>query len=127
MPLFWTEFVGICCSDPEAEKRWWISSFACQECPVPEDWDDSLASDVALCLPGNEAPTILLRDRRHVLAFGGSVEDERALVFCSHIRKARGFLQERGVPMGPTQAVGGAEFFEIRDPEGREIEIRTEP
>ncbi|WP_321473845.1 hypothetical protein [uncultured Paludibaculum sp.] len=127
MPLFWTEFVWIPCSDLAAQKRWWILSFDCKECPVPQDWDDPLPLDVALRLPGHDAPTILLRDRREVQRAGGQPATERALIFCANLKKARGFLQERGAQPGPTQSGGGTEFFELFDPESNAIEICKEP
>lgn len=127
MPLFWTEFVSLRCSDPAAVKRWWISSFDCKECPVPKDCDDPLPSDIALRLPGSDEATILIRNRRDEPEWAAGGADERALIFCSNVNKARAFLQERGAQPGPVQAGGGAEFFEVTDPESHVIEICTEP
>lgn len=86
-----------------------------------------MPSDIALRLPGCEVPTILLRDRRYEPEYPGGTAGERPLIFCSNVRKAHSFLQERGADPGPVQSGGGAEYFELQDREGNLIEVCTEP
>jgi hypothetical protein len=56
MPLFYTESVTLDYSDIEGAKRWWIEAFDCHVTKVPSDWDCPLPSDIALQLPGHDAP-----------------------------------------------------------------------
>jgi hypothetical protein len=49
------------------------------------------------------------------------------IIFCSKLKKAHEYLRGRGAAAGPIQDSGGAEFFEVRDPEGNVIEICKEP
>jgi hypothetical protein len=48
-------------------------------------------------------------------------------IFCDKLKKAREHLSSRCVLAGPIQDRGDMHFFEIRDSEGRLIEIRKEP
>jgi catechol 2,3-dioxygenase-like lactoylglutathione lyase family enzyme len=123
MALFSTDSLVLEYADLEAGKRWWIGVFACKPVRVPADWDCSLPSDVALTLPGDQRPTILLRDRAKREQAGFAAPDECPILFCSRIEKAHEALRGHG----PIQELGGARFFEIRDPEGHAIEISTEP
>ena len=100
---FWTESVALCCSDPAAEKRWWIESFSCEETKVPEDWDCTLPADVALKLPGNDEPAILLSDRAEVRDAGYERSNERTIIFCAKLAKAHEWLRARGADAGPIQ------------------------
>jgi hypothetical protein len=104
-----------------AAKDWWIQSFDCREVGVPQDWDATAPSDVALKLPGHDRPTILLRDRSEC-----ERPLDRAILFCSKIQKAREYLLGRGVAAGPILQVGGTDFFEVRDLEDQVIEICRE-
>jgi hypothetical protein len=60
MDLFQTDSRVLCNSNVQAAKQWWIASFDCKPTAVPPDWDDPLPSDVALKLPGDAEPSILL-------------------------------------------------------------------
>ncbi|MGC4048816.1 MAG: hypothetical protein QM757_04755 [Paludibaculum sp.] len=51
---------------------------------------------------------------------------ERPLLFSSSLKKARKFLQDRGVQPGIVQSDGGTEFFELQDLEGNTIEVCKE-
>jgi len=127
MRLFWTDSIALCCANVVAAKKWWIDSFGCKEASVPLDWDNSLPSDVALTLPGDDEPTILLSDRAEVEAAGYDRANGHVIIFCSKPTKAHEHLQRKGVAAPPIQHTGGTEFFEVRDPEGNAIEICKEP
>jgi hypothetical protein len=60
MGLFRTHSVALSYSNVEAAQQWWIDTFGCKVVRVPQDWDNPLPSDVALTLPGDSEPTILL-------------------------------------------------------------------
>jgi len=94
---------------------------------VPPDWDEPLPSDVALKLPGDDQPAILLRDREQREQARFAPPDDRPVLFCTKIEKAHEYLRNRGPAPGPIQELGGARFFEIRDPEGHAIEICSAP
>ncbi len=53
--------------------------------------------------------------------------EDRPILFTGKIEKAYEYLRSRGPVPGAIQELGGARFFEIRDPEGHTIEICTEP
>ncbi len=115
--------VVLCYSNVEAGKRWWIEAFDCKQVPVPADWENTGPSDIALKLPGDEEPTILLSSRE-----GSDLESRTVpIIFCSKLKKAQEVLRNRGVTVGPIQDGGDTQFFEIRDSEGNVIEICTEP
>jgi len=125
MALFYTEFLELVCSDIQAEKQWWISTFDCKETRLPE-WDGPLPSDIALRLPGANAPTILLRDAADA-RLAQYEPSSHPLLFCPNLPKAHEHLSRRNLTAGPIQDSGGAQFFEVHDPEGHAIEICTEP
>jgi hypothetical protein len=110
----------------EVEKQWWIMTFDCREVDVPEDWDDILPSDVALKLPGSDQPTIALSDKAEVQSAGYERSNDHPMVCCTNVKKAYETLLGRGATPGPIQESGGAQFFEIGDPEGNIIEICEE-
>ena len=127
MPLFWTDSTALCCSDVVAVRKWWIESFECKQAKVPADWDCILPSDVALTLPGHDAPAILLNDWAEVRNAGYERSNDHLIIFCRKLKKAHEHLRSRGVAAGPIQETAGTEFFEVRDPEGNVIEICKQP
>lgn len=127
MPLFYTEFLPLVCSDIQTEKQWWIEVFDCRATKVPLDWDCPLPSDVALKLPGSDQPTILLSDKAEVERAGYDRQNDHLLIFCSDLKKAHEYFRNGQTAVGPIQGGGGTQFFEIRDPEGNVIEICKEP
>jgi hypothetical protein len=94
---------------------------------VPADWDDRLSSDVALTLPGEDVPKILLSDWAEVRQAGYERSNGHAMLFCTKLKKAHEYLRGRGATVGPIQEGGGTEFFEVQDPEGNAIEVCKEP
>jgi hypothetical protein len=66
MGLFYADSVVLRYSNIEAAKQWWIATFGCKVMRVPPDWDNPLPSDVALTLPGDSQPTILLSAQSEV-------------------------------------------------------------
>ena len=127
MPLFSTDSIVLCCSDVAFCEKWWIDSFGCKRARVPADWDCILPSDVALTLPGQDAPAVLLNDWAEVRKAGYQRSNDRLTIFCSNLKKAHEYLRSRGAAAGAIQENGGTEFFEVRDPEGNVIEICKEP
>lgn len=128
MSLFRTDSLVLSYSDVEAAKRWWIATFDCKAVKIPADWDNPLASDVALKLPGYDEPTILLNSRAELEAAGFDASGTAVpILFCDKLEKAQDHLSSRGVMAGPIQADTETEFFEIRDLEGNTIEICKEP
>lgn len=94
----------------------------------PEDWDNPLPSDVALTLPGDSEPTIVLSAQSEVAqARFDRPSPVATSIFCDKLKKAHEHLSSRGVLAGPIQDRGDMRFFEIRDPEGHLIEICKEP
>jgi hypothetical protein len=95
---------------------------------VPQDWDNPLPSDVALTLPGDSEPTILLSAQPEVeqARFDRS-SPVTTVIFCDKLKKAHEHLASRGVLPGPIQDGGDMQFLEIRDTEGHLIEICKEP
>ena len=104
-----------------------MRSFGCKNAKVPPNWDCTLPSDVALQLPGDDVPTILLSDWNEVRSAGYERSNDHPILFCGNLTKARELLQREGAVPGPVQQSGGTEFFEIRDAEGNIIEICKEP
>ena len=128
MALFYTDSVTLAYANVEAAKLWWIDAFDCKVVSVPSDWDCTLPSDVALQLPGHDAPTILLNSRAEVEQAGFDRPSPVASVmFCNKLNKGYDHLTSRGVLLGPIQDGGDTRFFEIRDPEGNLIQICKEP
>jgi hypothetical protein len=112
----------------EGAKQWWIQTFGCKQAKVPSDWDETLPSDVALTLPGEEEPAILLSDRSEVEARHLDRSDPKVpIIFTTKLSKAHDHLSARGVLAGPVQEDGETRFFEITDPEGKVLEICEEP
>jgi hypothetical protein len=126
MALFRTDSLVVCYSNLEAAKQWWIETFDCKPAKVPEDWDNRLPSDIALKLPGDSEPTILLCDRAEVQKAGFERQNDHPIVFSDKLKKAREYLLSKGKAAGPIQGGGGPEFFEIRDSESNVIEICKE-
>ena len=126
MALFRTEAFALCCSNLDVEKRWWVEVFGCKQVKLP-DWDDPLPSDVALKLPGEDEPSILLSDRAEAQQAGFERVNGHTVIFCDKLKKAYEYLEGKGVTPGPIQDGGGTQFFEVRDPEGNVIEICKEP
>jgi len=128
MPLFYTDSVTLAYSDVESAKRWWIETFGCKLANVPSDWDCPLPSDVALQLPGQDAPTILLNAKAEVEQAGYDRPSSLAsVIFCEKLKKGHEQLASRGVLVGPIQDGGDTQFFEIRDTEGNVIQVCKEP
>jgi len=128
MPLFYTDSVTLAYADVEAAKRWWVDVFDCKVVSVPSDWDCPLPSDVALQLPGHDAPTILLNSEAEVEQAGFDRPSSVAsVIFCNKLEKGHDHLMSRGVLAGTIQDGGDTQFFEIRDTEGNVIEICKEP
>jgi hypothetical protein len=93
---------------------------------VPANWDDPLPSDVALRLPGDDEPTILLCDKREVQNAGFEPINQHPLLFSSKLKKAPEHLISKGSAPGLIQDAGGKQFFEVQDTEGNLIEICEE-
>jgi hypothetical protein len=128
MPLFYTDSVALAYSNIETAKRWWIDAFDCKAVKVPSDWDCPLPSDVALQLPGHDAPTILLSSKAEIEQAGFDRPMLVAsVIFCGKLKKGDEHLASRGILAGPIQDGGDTEFFEVRDTEGNLIEICNEP
>jgi hypothetical protein len=128
MPLFYTDSLTLAYSDVESAKRWWTDAFGCKVAKAPSDWDCPLPSDVALQLPGHEAPTILLNAKAEVEQAGYDRPSSSASVlFCEKLKKGHEQLASRGVLVGPIQDGGDTQFFEIRDTEGNVIQVCKEP
>ena len=128
MPLFYTDSVTLDYSDIEGAKRWWIEAFDCHLTKVPSDWDCPLPSDIALQLPGHDAPTILLNAKAEVEQAGFDRPSPVAsVIFCNKLQKGHEHLTNHGVLPGPIQDGGDTQFFEIRDSEGHVIQICKEP
>ena len=94
---------------------------------VPPDWDNRLPSDVALQLPGDHEPTILLSDRAEAERAGF----DRSLsvvpvIFSDKLGRAHDHLSRRGVVVGPIQGDATPHFFEVHDIEDNVIEICEE-
>ena len=95
---------------------------------MPPDWDNPLPSDIALKLPGDAAPTILLNDRAEVQQTGFDRSSPVVpVIFSDKLKNAHEQLSSRGVLAGPIQDNGETQFFEVRDIEGNVIEICKEP
>jgi len=128
MPLFYTDSVTLAYSDVEGAKRWWMDAFGCKVAKVPSDWDCPLPSDVALQLPGHDAPTILLNAKAEVEQAGYERPSSLAcVIFCGKLKKGHEQLSSLGVLVGPIHDGGDTQFFEIRDTEGNVIQVCKEP
>jgi hypothetical protein len=128
MALFRTDSVTLCYSNVDEAKQWWMNAFDCKQTRVPPDWDNPLAFDVALKLPGDDAPTILLSDRAEVKQAGFERSSSGVpVIFSDKLKKAHQQLSSRGVLAGPIQTDSDTEFFEVTDIEANVIEICKEP
>ena len=128
MGLYRADSVALSYSNVEAAKQWWIDTFGCKVVRVPQDWDNPLPSDVALTLPGDSEPTILLSAQSEVAqARFDRPSPVATSIFCDKLKKAHEHLSSREVLAGPIQDGGVMQFFEIRDPEGHLIEVCKEP
>ena len=109
--------------------HWWIDAFDCRVMTkVPSDWDCPLPSDVALQLPGHDAPTILVSSRAEVEQAGfDRPSPVSSVIFCNKLNKGHEHLTNPGVLAGPIKDGGDMQFFEVRDTEGNLIEICKEP
>ncbi|MCW5965132.1 MAG: hypothetical protein KIT83_13920 [Bryobacterales bacterium] len=126
MQMFWTDSVVLPCSDVNATMDWWIRHFDCKRVPVPSDWDSTLPSDVALQLPGNDHPTILLSAQAEVDEAGVPMP-ENPILFTSHVKRAREYLIARGLAPSAIAESGGALYFDLSDGLGHTVEICQEP
>jgi len=128
MVLFRTDSVCLSYSNVEMAKQWWMDAFGCKQAKVPPDWDNRLPSDVALRLPQNSQPTILLSDQAELArARFDRSSSTVPVIFSDKLRKAHDLLSSRGIAASPIQGDGESEFFEVRDIEGHVIEICKEP
>jgi hypothetical protein len=126
--VFYTDSLVLSYSDIQAAKQWWINAFDCKVATVPPHWDNPLPSDVALKLPGNNEPTILLNSRTEVEQAGfDRPSPVVSVIFCDKLKKAYEHLSNRGIVVGPIQDGGDMQFFEIRDTERNLIQICKEP
>jgi hypothetical protein len=104
MGLYRADSVALSYSSIEAAKQWWIDTFGCKVVRVPQDWDNPLPSDVALTLPGDSEPTILLSAQSEVeQARFDRPSPVATSIFCDKLKKAHEHLSSRGVPAGPIQ------------------------
>jgi hypothetical protein len=126
MALFSVDSLVMCYTNVEVAKQWYIAQFECKQTELPENWDDPLPSDVALRLPGDDEPTILLCDQEEVRNAGFERANHHPLLFSSKLKKAHEHLTSKGSNPGPIQDAGGKMFFEVPDPEGNIIEICEE-
>jgi hypothetical protein len=125
---FYTDSVALSYADIQGAKQWWINAFDCKVATVPPDWDNPLPSDVALKLPGNDEPTILLSGRKEVEQAGfDRPSPVVSVIFCDKLKKAYEQLSSRGILVGPIQDGDDTQFFEIRDTEGNLVQICKEP
>jgi hypothetical protein len=128
MASFRTDSVVLTYSNIEGAKQWWIDAFACKVAKVPSAWDNPLPSDVALKLPGDSEPTVLLNARSEVERAGFDRSSPVvSVIFCDKLKKAYEQLSSRGILAGPIQDGGDMQFFEIHDIEGHLIQICKEP
>ena len=107
MPLFRADSIALCCSNVETCKKWWMESFDCKQANVPEHRDCILPSDVALTLPEDASPTILLSDWAEVRKAGYERSNDHPIIFCKKLSKAHEFVRSRGAAAGPIQNGGG--------------------
>jgi hypothetical protein len=125
---FYTDSIALSYSDIQAAKQWWMNTFDCKLAKVPSDWDNALPSDVALKLPHDEVPTILLSEGAEVEQAGfDRPPPVVSVIFCDKLNRAHEQLSNRGILVGPIQDGGDTQLFEIRDTEGNLIQICKEP
>jgi uncharacterized glyoxalase superfamily protein PhnB len=121
---FYTDSVALSYSNAQAAQQWWVNAFDCKVAKVPPDWDNPLPSDIALTLPRNDQPTILLSARTEVEQAGfDRPSPVVTVIFCDKLKQAYEQLSSRGIVVGPIQDGGDTQFFEIRDIEGNLIQV----
>ena len=81
---------------------------------------------MAIKLPGDDEPAVLLCDKTEVNRAGLDRGYSHPLIFCSNLKKGHEQLRLRNAAVDPIQEGGGTQFFNIRDPEGNIIEICKE-
>jgi hypothetical protein len=124
---FYTDSLVLTYTSVEAAKQWWIDTFGCKVEKVPAEWDNPLASDVALKFPQDKEPTILLCARSEMEQ--AKLDPPSAVVstiFCDNLKKAHERLSTHGILVGPMQDGGDTQYFEIRDIEGHLIQVCKE-
>lgn len=114
--------ISLAYSDVTQAKKWWTNAFDCQEVKVPDDWDNTQPSDVALKFRGEDDPTILLSDK----AEEDKAQSTVPVIFSDKLKKSHEHLVSRGLSPSPILDRSG-HFFEVRDLEGNVIEICEEP
>src|SRR5437763_1632235 len=113
MGLFRTDSLVLSYVNIDAAKQWWIGAFDCKVAKVPQDWDNPLPSDVALKLPGDSEPTVLLSLLAEVEQGGfDRPSPVVSTIFCDNLKKAQEHLSRCGVLAGPIQDGGDMQFFE---------------
>jgi hypothetical protein len=116
MGLFHTDSVALSYLNVEAAKQWRIDTFGCKVVRVPQDWDNPLPSDVALTLPNDSEPTILLSTQSEVeQARFDRPSPVATVIFCDKLKKGHEHLSSHGVLAGPIRDGGDMQFFEVRD------------
>jgi hypothetical protein len=124
---FYTDSLALTYSNVDAAKQRWIEAFDCKVAKVPEDWDDTLPSDVALRFPRDDESTILLSAQTEVdQAKFDRPSPVVSTIFCDKLKKGHDVLSTRGILVGPIQDGGDMPFFEIRDIEGHQFQICSE-
>jgi hypothetical protein len=124
---FYTDSVALTYSDLQTAKQWWVNAFDCNVAKVPPDWDSQLPSDIALILPRNDQPAILLSARGEVEQAGFDRSSPIvSVIFCDKLKQAYEQLSGRGIAVGPMQDGGDTQFFELRDSEGNLIQVCKE-
>ncbi len=123
---FSMDFIELEYSNLEAANRWWTENFDCQR-TAHRNCDDPLPGSIALKLPGDEQPSILLVSRAERQKAGYAPPDEHPILFCRKVGKAHHYLTGKGASPGLIEESGGTKHFDIRDPEGNVIEICEEP
>src|SRR6266478_5294072 len=113
MSLFWTDSIVLCYANVPAAKQWWVHAFDCKETKPPADWDNPLPSDVAMILPGEDEPRLLLCSITEIESAGVDRPRDRPILFCHKLKKAEEYFQGKGVLYGPIQDGGDTEFFEV--------------
>jgi hypothetical protein len=124
---FYTDSVALTYSDVQTAKQGWVNAFDCTVVKVPPDWDNQLPSDIALMLPRNDQPAILLSARTEVEQAGFDRPSPIvSVIFCDKLKQAYEQLSSRGIVVGPIQDGGDTQFFELRDSEGNLIQVCKE-
>ena len=101
---FYTDSVALSYSNVQAAKQWWVNAFDCKVVKVPSDWDNPLPSDIALTLPHNDQPTILLSSRTEVEQAGFDRPlPVVSVIFCDKLKHAYEQLSSRGIAVTEIQ------------------------